>query len=130
MAYTPTVWDCGDVVTAEKLNKIEEAIQLLSESGGSVLTVNIVGTDPALNQSGSETPQLRSGGVSAWLDKTWQQIYDAFPNVRVNLADPGSGTTSGFRIVSEITNDDLYGCSVQIGALTYATETTDGYPNR
>ncbi len=27
MAYTPTKWNDGDVITAEKLNKIEEGIQ-------------------------------------------------------------------------------------------------------
>lgn len=32
MAYEPTVWDCGDVVTADLLNKIEEAIAALSDS--------------------------------------------------------------------------------------------------
>ena len=31
MAYEPTVWQCGDVITAEKLNKIEQA---LANSGG------------------------------------------------------------------------------------------------
>ena len=31
MAYTPTNWECGDVVTAELLNKMEEAIETLSE---------------------------------------------------------------------------------------------------
>ena len=31
MSYTPTTWECGDVVTAEKLNKIEQGI---ADSGG------------------------------------------------------------------------------------------------
>lgn len=30
MAYTPTDWECGDVVTAEKLNKIEEALETIA----------------------------------------------------------------------------------------------------
>lgn len=30
MAYTPTNWECGDVVTAELLNKLEEAVESLS----------------------------------------------------------------------------------------------------
>lgn len=36
MAYIPTEWECGDVVTAEKLNNIEEGIQEALEccSGG------------------------------------------------------------------------------------------------
>ncbi len=27
MAYTPTNWNDGDVITAEKLNKLEQAVQ-------------------------------------------------------------------------------------------------------
>ena len=35
MAYTPTEWNCGDTITAEKMNKIEQGI---ADSGG-VLTI-------------------------------------------------------------------------------------------
>jgi len=34
MSYTPTVWQDGDLITAEKLNKIEQGIAALYESGG------------------------------------------------------------------------------------------------
>lgn len=34
MAYEPTVWECGDKITAEKLNKLETAVEELSENGG------------------------------------------------------------------------------------------------
>lgn len=27
MAYTPTTWNDGDVITAEKMNKLEQAVQ-------------------------------------------------------------------------------------------------------
>lgn len=27
MAYTPTVWNTGDVITAEKMNKLEQGVQ-------------------------------------------------------------------------------------------------------
>lgn len=36
MAYTPTVWETGDVITAEKLNKAEQGI-----SANSVLLVTV-----------------------------------------------------------------------------------------
>lgn len=42
MAYTPTEWKCGDTVTAEKLNKLENAVADLSESGGGTADVEIV----------------------------------------------------------------------------------------
>ena len=34
MAYTPTEWVTGDVITAEKLNKMEDGIESASSGGG------------------------------------------------------------------------------------------------
>lgn len=57
MSYTPTVWATGDVVTAEKLNKLEQGVASAGGgSGGGVMIVN---------------------DVNGTLDKTWQEIYDA-----------------------------------------------------
>lgn len=46
MAYTPTNWQCGDVVTAEALNKIEQGIASASggSGGGESTLVNIPST--------------------------------------------------------------------------------------
>lgn len=77
MAYTPTVWDCGDVVTAEKLNKIEEAIQLLSESGGSTAPLII-----SYDHEDSSTSPPRE-----YTDTTWQTVYDALEDGRMVLVD-------------------------------------------
>lgn len=54
MAYTPTTWVTGDTITTTKLNKIEQGIA----NSGATLICNIT-----------------SGGE---LDKTVQEIYDAF----------------------------------------------------
>lgn len=40
--YTPTVWQTGDVITAEKLNKIENGIAGASGQGISIATVTLV----------------------------------------------------------------------------------------
>ena len=77
MAYTPTAWDCGDVVTAEKLNKIEEAIQLLSESGGSTAPLII-----SYDHEDSSTSPPRE-----YTDTTWQAVYDALEDGRMVLVD-------------------------------------------
>ena len=60
MSYTKTIWQSGDVVTSEKLNKIETGIETASNS---VLIVQI---------TNGET----SGTYVA--DKTAKEIYNAF----------------------------------------------------
>lgn len=52
MAYTPTVWDTGDTVTADKLNNIENGIKALN-----TLVVKVI--DGAMN-------------------RTFKQIFDAY----------------------------------------------------
>lgn len=34
MAYNPTVWQTGDIVTAEKLNKLENGLANVDVGGG------------------------------------------------------------------------------------------------
>lgn len=57
MSYTPTNWVNGDIITAEKLNKMEQGIA----ANTMVVTAN---TDPNTRITGP-------------FDATWQQIYDA-----------------------------------------------------
>lgn len=57
MSYTPTEWETGDVVTAEKLNKLEQGV---ANSGGSGLIVGTTFSDNVLT-----------------FDKTYKQIHDA-----------------------------------------------------
>lgn len=61
MAYEPTSWSKGDVVTSDKLNKIERGI---ANAGG---VMRVMSTE---NEAGTE----------AVLDKTWQEICDVFAN--------------------------------------------------
>lgn len=55
MAYEKTVWQTGDIVTSEKLNKIENQLEACE---GKMLVVSLNNETGALN-------------------KTWQEIYDA-----------------------------------------------------
>lgn len=67
MEYTPKTWECGEIITAEDLNHIEQG---LANAGGvsAPLLVNIA------VQGTEEDPVLV-------MDKTFQEIADAFPNV-------------------------------------------------
>ena len=59
MAYTKQNWNNGDIITADKLNHIEDGIA--DSGGGSAFIINV-----------------NEDGVIWTLDKTWQQIYEAF----------------------------------------------------
>ena len=58
MAYTPKTWECGETITADALNHIEQGI---ASSGG--------GTEPLVVH-----PTGIIGGMI--LDRTWQEIFD------------------------------------------------------
>jgi hypothetical protein len=45
MTYEPTNWKTGDIVTAEKLNKIENYLANLQPGGGLLVTVTITEDD-------------------------------------------------------------------------------------
>lgn len=61
MAYEKHTWQTGQVITANKLNNIQDGI------GGGVYKVNLT-----LQGDGSEIPYYYE------TDKTWQEIADAF----------------------------------------------------
>lgn len=71
MSYTPTNWQTGDTITAEKLNKLEGGV------ASGAMIVNI-------------TPSTHV------LDKTFTEIYQAINNgipVYLSVADPSSTPT-------------------------------------
>lgn len=108
MAYTPKAWECGDVITADDLNHIEQG--LANAGGGSdPLVVNVEWTtDEHDNDVGT-------------LDKTWQEIYDAYPNAC--LMDEGSKLIIfGIGSMSEQYRVDSSGD-------TFITDDPNGYPS-
>lgn len=66
MSYEPTVWAAGDVVTATKMNKIEQGISENSGGGSTGLIVNIEEDDGTLILSerfGTIADCVESGGT-------------------------------------------------------------------
>lgn len=68
MGYNETNWKTGDIVTAEKLNNIENGI-----SSTEPMIVNV--TNFVLNENGSNPPFVMLYTVDT--DKTFEEIYDA-----------------------------------------------------
>ena len=85
MSYTPTAWETGDLITADKMNKLEGGVQLANmpelpavnaSDSGKVLTVNTNGVwVPAASTGGLLTVHLDSNGVA---DKTTEEILNAY----------------------------------------------------
>lgn len=69
MAYTPTEWKCGDVVSAEKLNKLEEGLAECCSGGGSEL---FVVSAIQLEKSGND--------ITITTDKTYGDFLNAVEN--------------------------------------------------
>ena len=73
MSYTKTTWKTGDVITAEKLNKIEDQVaaneEAISSAGGgdSVFIVNIdaEGSGGTITATADKTRQEMSAAVEA-----------------------------------------------------------------
>jgi hypothetical protein len=100
MSYTKREWATGNVVGAVDLNRMEQGI----EDSRGILVVNSV---------------YDSENDSDTLDKTWQEIYDAFPFVIVNEASFKSNI-----IRVGINNGDYI---VETG-LSFITNSASGYP--
>ena len=60
MAYEPKTWECGDVVTADALNHIEQGI---AESGGGTVEVIKIATLNGGYTEGSNQIQQLGGGM-------------------------------------------------------------------
>lgn len=63
MAYIPTEWETGDVITAEKLNKAENGIAAASASSYPLLVLTV---------------DMADDGRSATIDKTLAEIFEAY----------------------------------------------------
>lgn len=68
MAYVKQTWSCGDDISADKLNHMEQGIEDASQSGG--------GTSEPLIVSFDHMEQAHQS-TTLFYDKTWQEIVDA-----------------------------------------------------
>lgn len=74
MAYTPTNWKDGDIISAEKMNKLEQGV---AEGGGGVLLVNVTeGSDSGGGTiTKSASPMLKvTPSTTFTADKTYAEV--------------------------------------------------------
>lgn len=114
MSYEQQNWVTGNIITAEKLNHMEEGIASAQGGGGTPLVVN-------------ESATADGGNTIYTLDKTWKEISDAFPNVYVLMDNPNHpkvsvlGVAHGIRYTVSVMD-----ISNSVGI--YDTDAENGYP--
>lgn len=108
MSYEPTEWKAGDIVTSAKLNKMEQGIK------NNVLVTNLIST----------------GQQEGYLDKTWQEIYDADFCV-IAMIDTNIHQTVPVQVVfyGARTENEPSAYTVQTNMGYFYTDTPDGYPS-
>lgn len=112
MSYTKTTWHKGDVITAERLNKMEDGIESAAESssGGATLVVT-----------------YSEEGTTGSIDKTWNEIKDAFPNVIIkNIVREGDWVQY---ICESVRKDQgVYSVTWNLGDMILSAQSADDYP--
>ena len=88
MSYIPTEWKTGDIVTAEKLNKLEEGVASGGGGGGGALILHTIEDDEYV-----------------YLDKTAAEIIAAMPLVYVEIEAPLEGGAIGNAFLGMYVND-------------------------
>lgn len=117
MAYEPTNWKAGDVVTSAKLNKLEQGVAGAGGTGGVFIVHRTESSE-----------EFR-------LDKTWLEILSALTAeqlVAVCYAtnDDGSGNPAAtVELATEAYYNDEKGVyNVHVGDLKYHTSNPNNYP--
>lgn len=117
MAYIKQNWQNGDVITAEKLNHIEDGI--MESGGGSTLIINVI-----------------EGGAMWTLDKTWQEIYDAHSSgvvciIKYTTEESGYNRQLSFNI--SLVESEVYTNHAAFNVVTYnhtfSATSPNGYPS-
>lgn len=100
--YTPNNWKIGDTITAEKLNRLEQAV-----STGGTLIIEVVGD---------------------YFNKTWQEIYDALrAGIRVVWLMVDIDTVSSQEVIGAFYDHGVY----EITTIThdnYSASSASAYP--
>lgn len=119
MAYSKTTWAANDVITATKLNKMEQGIYDAQRGGGAL----IVGSEYDDNES------------KYTLNKTWQEIYNAVSQGIVAVIvyeTPIDGYAQALPVLGAYQlAPTQYGVSVSLGDAMgeYTADQASGYPS-
>lgn len=95
MAYTPTEWKCGDTITAEKLNKMEDGI---ANAGGGSEPLIFTATE---REATTEECPLGLGGAATEYSHSWQEVHDTLASGKVVLCREIEGDSVYLHIITD-----------------------------
>lgn len=134
--YEAHKWKIGEEITSEKLNHIEKGIEeaglpreITDPQDGQTLKYDAA-SGKWVNAEGGGSSTLVVNVNDGTFDKTWQEIDDAFPNVKIK----GQSNTTLLPIDIGSSSGNYYLDVLQINSqgavepITYAASSSDGYP--
>lgn len=91
MAYTPNVWKCGDTITADQLNRLEQAVAELSQGGGESSETLII-----------REQETQEDENRLYFDKTFNEVYDALESGQrvIEVSGGSEGTIVGQMVIT------------------------------
>ena len=117
MSYTPTVWNTGDIVSSQRLNKLEEGVKDAYE----VMVIN-----------GTVTFDDRTQAVfTATMEKTAEEIYNAAEAGMLLVFAYTIGTSKNMAIIDSVNKsqeDDSYAINVNALGIVLNAANGSGYP--
>lgn len=118
MSYTPTVWQTGDIVTAEKLNHAENGI---ANAGSALIaTVSPLGDTSSVIEYQSA------------LDKTFTEIYTALSNgipvyVKAVISSSGLSDYSTVAMLGQVVSAFKYNDDYRVYVSAHCSANINGY---
>ena len=142
MAYEAHKWKKGEEITSDKLNHIEKGIEeaglpreITDPQDGQTLKYDAASGKWVNGEggSGSSTLVVSVDAETNALNKTWQEIYDAMPNVVLTIFNDSTEDRMVMHVIRCIhsTDDDSYTVRVISQALQMSdavTTSASGYP--
>lgn len=142
MAYEAHKWKIGEEITSEKLNHIEKGIEeaglpreITDPQDGQTLKYDAA-SGKWVNAEGGGSGKLIVNATTdsdthiTTLDKTWQEIFDASPNVVLQQRIPiGDGTLWKMLSAMSTVAGENKGYQVTFGDVNYYAATANDYPD-
>jgi len=120
MSYEPTTWKTGDVITANKLNKIKQGIAAIGDTP-------VVTDHPIM-----VVPISTDVSNISTLGNTWQEIHDAYVAGKfIILAAPGNSCILNAYSNEYNGNYVVEGTDIDTGGISqFIATSANGYPTQ